>query len=317
MDPAYQPITDPAAAYPAISAARQAMQVADWPRFSQIIEQAASWDERKFIMDWVDDPSYLDFLRSVMATQPNPLAATLLAGQLMDEGWRIRGSGWGSDVSQEQWRRAREYLDQAEQQLSWACAVAPGFVPAWVARITSSMALNLGLGESKRRHARVEQLDPDNFGARRAMMLELCPKWHGDSAAMNSFAAKCAQDAPEGSITPMLLVQAQNENALEVVRTTNQNIDQVWSTHFSRPDVRTQLRWAAQKSVLSAAFVRGPRWVQAMSFFAVGLAFCEDWSPAKYCFAQLGPYADYGALTFVGGEERRFAELRQFALERG
>ena len=317
VDAAYQPITDLAQMYPSVAAGKQALAASDWPRFAQIVEQAPTWDERQLVISCADDDDHADFLRSVMATQPSPLAATMLADQTIAAGWRIRGNGTGDTVSQDQWRRTGEYLDQAEQNLIWACAVDPGFVPAWSLRITNSMALSLGQAESRRRYAHVTAIDPLNLAAQHAMMTELCAKWHGDSATMNSFALKCAEDAPDGSFNPVIIVHAHAENALALALDGTVGLGDAWKSHFARPDVRAQIRWAAQKSVLSPAFRHDPGWVSAVGSFATGLACCEDWAPARYCFEQLGPYASYAGLPFHSNAAARFASLRSTALERG
>ncbi|MCL2735083.1 MAG: hypothetical protein FWD75_00435 [Propionibacteriaceae bacterium] len=316
--PPFVPDFDPRSAYPTVAAVSAAAHAADWPRLLQACQSAPTWDDLLLGMDQVSGPDCEGFLQSIMADQPNPVAATFLGSAVIMDAWRIRGSGWGRTVGPEQARQFLDRLNQADQVLSWACAVDPGYLPAWAHRLTTSKGLSLGQAESRRRYDHIAQIDPHNYYAQTSMLSILCAKWGGDNQTMHQFAIACAEAAPVGSVNPTLVVLAHWEIVLEMTRNSEMSARDATVAHFNRHDVRAQIQWAAHKSVLSSAFTRRAHWVSAMSAFGLALALCGDWSASKYCFLQLGPYANSSSWNYLSpNPQAGFLANRAQALELG
>lgn len=312
MNTDFTPDFEHDSAYPDQAAAVAAVRARDWATVRSIYDRATDWSGRRRAMAGTGVDGAEDFLRDVVARQPDDLtAATMLAGRLIQVGWSIRGSGRASTVSREQAEAFHGYLRQSEQLLIDVCARDPGFLPAWMERLTTARALSLGQAEARRRYDHVVRLDPHHLDAQIRLLQQLCPKWGGDFATMHAFAAQCAADAPPGYPNAALVVDGHMERWLDLESGKD-------AEYIRSEPVASEIRAAAERSVLHPAFERRPGWIYALSMFALGFTMSGDWSRAKQCFVALGPYADeWGWQYMDGGASAAFVKWRAVAMEQG
>lgn len=298
--------------YPEVAAAEVALQTEDWPAFRAVFDRAQGWRLRAYLMELTDGMDGSErFLRKVIERDPEDLVATTMyAGRLVILGWNIRTAKRAKDVSREQFAAFHDHLRQAEQILIWVCARDPSFVPAWLERVTISRGLGLGQSESRRRYSRLAAHDPHNVQAQASLLQELCPKWHGDFPTMHAFAAQCAAEAPPGAHNAALIIDGHLEHWTELDKA---EADQ----YFSQESVQQEILAAAERSVLHPSFDRGVGWVYPMSTFAFAFTMMGDWTNAKRCFVELGPYADAFGWNYLGDHEKTFVKWRAAALEHG
>src|SRR5690606_17586892 len=147
--------------------------------------------------------------------------------------------------------------------------------------------------------------------AQSSLLQELCPKWHGDFPTMHAFAAECTAAAPPGAHNAALVVDGHIEHWAELS-------EGEYEKYFQNPAVRQEIMAAAERSVLHPNFDRGIGWVYPMSMFALAFSLLEEWTLAKRCFLELGPYAsEWGWQYFSSGAEAAFVRNRAKAVERG
>jgi hypothetical protein len=303
------PDFDAAAAHPEVAALRRALLERDWSAVRAIYDPMG-WDGRQLLVyDAADQAGVEDFLQQVIERAPDDVVAkTMYAVRLVVMGWDVRTAARAKDVSREQFEVFFDHLRRAEAVLIWVCAKDPGNAAAWCERITTARALQLGQSEARRRYDRIVEQVPHYLPAQTALLQQLCPKWSGDMAAMHAFALQCAQDAPAGAHNGALVVDGHLEHWLEVEG----------DTYWKDPSVRAEIRAAGERSVLHPDFRRTPGWVSALNMFAAGYSLIEEWSLAKRCFLELGPYANKWAwMYFKGGPQEAFARNRNWAMERG
>jgi hypothetical protein len=301
------------AAYPEVAAAEDAIRAGDWPAFRACYDAVPKWQGRQLIMGAANEVAGSEtFLKSVIERDPEDLVATTMyANRLINIGWEIRTDKRAKYVSAEQFAAFHKYLREAEQILIWVCARDPSFVPAWTNRLATSRGLELGQAETRRRYDHVARHDPHNMSAQNSLLQELCPKWHGSLEAMHAFASERAAAAPPGAHNAVLIVDAHVEHWASLPNTESE-------TYFDRPNVRQEIMAAAERSVLHPDFDRGMGWVYPMSMFALGFCLISEWTLAKRCFLELGPYADdWGWQYLKGGAEAAFIRCRAWAMERG
>src|SRR5690606_27222697 len=136
------------------------------------------------------------------------LLGVLRSHALVVQAWDVRSSRRASQVDVEQFRRFRELLVAAETRLIDITASEPTCVEAWALRVCTSRGLELGPAESRRRHDRVTNLDPQHNWAHAQLLQELCPKWHGDWESTFTFAREVGASSPLGSLGHLLIVDA-------------------------------------------------------------------------------------------------------------
>ncbi|MFC4150460.1 hypothetical protein ACFO0M_29760 [Micromonospora mangrovi] len=287
---------DPAAAFPEVHDMRAALTARDWPRVRQLLD-SRDWAGRSLLADVADDIEGVgDFLREVLAHRPgDTVAATMLAGHLVAEGWKIRTSLHAEHVSREQFDQLHEHLRQAEQILIDVCAREPGNVLAWQERLTTARGLQLGQAEARRRYDRLARYAPHHLRAQSGLLQQLCPKWSGSWDAVFAFARERMLAAPEGAQNAVLLAEAHFERYYAF------DTDGERAAYVRDPQVVQDIWTAAQRSVLHPHFRHEPGWVSTRSVFALWFGLLDQWAAAAAQFAALGHLGSEYPWNYFGG----------------
>lgn len=289
---------DPAAAFPEVNEMRAALAGWDWPRVRQLLD-SRDWAGRSLLVGAVDeDPAIGQFLRTVLAQYPgDTVAATLLAGHLIQAGWAIRTTQHSQHVSRKQFAQLHEHLRQAEQILIDVCAREPGNVIAWQERLTTAMGLELGRAEARRRYDRLARYAPHDRRSQSALLQQLCPKWGGSWDAVFAFARECMLAAPEGAQNALLLADAHFERYYAF------DTDGERAAYARDPRVVQDIWTAAQRSVLHPHFRHEPGWVATRSVFALWFGLMDQWQAAAAQFAALGHLGSEYPWSYLGGTQ--------------
>ena len=308
----FAPTFDNAAAYPEVAALRAAIGARDWAAVRALYDPLG-WDARQLLVfDAADQDGVERFLREVIERDPEDLVATTMyAVRTVVMGWNVRTTARAKDVSQRQFEIFFDHLRQAEEALMWVCARDPGNVVAWCERVVTARALQLGQSEARRRYDRLVEQVPHYLPAQTQLLQQLCPKWSGDFATMHAFARQCTQDAPGGAHNGMLVVDGHVEHWLDLEPGQD-------AEYLASEEVKADIRAAGERSVLHPDFQHTAGWVRTVSMLALGYSLIGDWSLAKRCFMELGPYADLRGWGYLGGgAAQAFVRYRSTALERG
>ncbi|GIJ49244.1 hypothetical protein Val02_61300 [Virgisporangium aliadipatigenens] len=221
-------------------------------------------------------------------TGDTTLARTLYGIRLVVMGWNIRTAARAEHVSREQFAAFREHCIRAEQMLIDATAVQPDNTTAWIERIVTARALQVGQSEARRRYDRVAQHAPHVLPAQQQLLQKLLPKWSGSFEAAEAFVRERVAAAPPGSPVPALLLDYHVERWLDLddnevapylarihddLRTAEaMTLDPAWRPGFDRYKVHHNLAF-----LFSLA---GLDFQAAKQFRAIGRNFTE--SPWNY-----------------------------------
>ncbi len=171
------------------------------------------------------------------------LLAVLFAHVACTKAWDERGGASAESTSKERFERFRQGLIVAEGVLIDVVARDPDLVDAWDLRIRTSMGLELGLSESRRRHRRLDALQPDHFPAHRDLLQVLSPRWFGDWDQQLGWARERAATSEDGSLGPALVALTHVEGWVEH-----------GPDHLRRADVIDEVIESSQRSVMHPSF---------------------------------------------------------------
>lgn len=306
------PTFDPTAAYPELGRMRAALTAGDWPTVRHVVG-GLDWNGISlFTLLCGELEGTEPFLRAVVARQPGePVAASLLAATLIRTGWRIRTGYRAQHVSREQFDQFHAYLRQAERILIDVTARHPDYVTAWYLRVTSARGLQLDQSEARRRYDQLAKHQPHHRPAQSSLLQKLCPKWGGSWEATHGFALQCVRSAPPGSLNGVLVIEGHLEHALD-----SDDVGQA-GDYLRAPQVRQEIKEAAQRSVWHPEFRHVPGWVAVRSTFALAFCLMGEWAAAAGQFAALGHLADESMFGHLGDKAEVFQRLRAEAYAKG
>jgi hypothetical protein len=302
------------ASYPEVGVVERAVQARDWPTIRAVYDQS-DWVLRNLLRWTVADTAGIEeLLREVLARDPDDLvAATILGNRLISIGWEIRTDKRAKDVSREQFAALHDYLRQSEQVLIDVCARDPGNAVAWTARQTTSMGLQLGQSESRRRYDHAVRAVPHYLPAQSSHLQQICPKWSGSSIeGVHAFARDCMLAAPPGSHNATLVLEAIREH-----EGTVWDDDAALDAYRASAEYRDSIVGAAERSVLHPDFQHTTGWVGTLSTFAESLSRIQQWKAAKHCFVAMGNLASTRGWDSWKEPEKKFREYRAKAMEQG
>ena len=111
-------------------------------------------------------PGIEKMLRKVLADDPDSrLAAALLGGRIVEQGWEIRGGGWAKDVKPSAWEAFFEHLVRAEAIFLDVLARDPADLEAGIFRLYSGRGNQAGIGEIMRRYEQLAAHHPHSLWA--------------------------------------------------------------------------------------------------------------------------------------------------------
>lgn len=163
-------------------------------QIKELYRNADSNERRRIIIALTETPGVDPWLR-------HQFMGTLL----INEGWRIRGSGYASTVSESQWKGFGEHIDRAAKHLICAWHLHPKFPESPTEMIT------VGKADSKHLPGKfwffeAAWAQPDYFLAYNHYLSDLLPRWGGSHEQMLDFGIRCVRTGRYDMNVPQYLL---------------------------------------------------------------------------------------------------------------
>ncbi|MFI9831424.1 hypothetical protein ACIHIX_27525 [Streptomyces sp. NPDC051913] len=215
-------------------------------------------------------------------------------------GWDARTSARAADVTREQWQTFYERLRIAEEHLLEAVELRPDWVTPWRQLLTSGRGMSLDDNVQEARLAAGLRRDPLDVDIHLEWVSHLQPRWGGEPGQALEFAQKAFAAAPDGHRLGCVVAMARIE---EWVESDNRDC-------LQHPRIRTELREAAERSILHHAYERRLGWQGDYNIFAMALALAGS-STASNVFRELeGVYTEW-PWVFMSDPQKAYTRLRK------
>ncbi|MFE7440267.1 hypothetical protein ACFU7X_07375 [Streptomyces chartreusis] len=215
-------------------------------------------------------------------------------------GWDARTSARAVDVSREQWQTFYERLRIAEEHLLEAAELRPDWVTPWRHLLTSGRGMSLDDGVQEARLAAGLRRDPLNLDLHLEWVSHLQPRWGGEPGQAMEFAQKAFAAAPDGHRLGCVIAMARIE---EWVESDDRDC-------LQQPRIRTELREAAERSILHHAYEPRLGWQGDYNIFAMALSLAGS-SKASNVFRELNGVITEWPWTFMAAPEKAYARFRK------
>lgn len=215
-------------------------------------------------------------------------------------GWEARTSARAVDVSREQWQTFYERLRIAEEHLLEAAELRPDWVTPWRHLLTSGRGMSLDDSVQEARLAAGLRRDPLNLDLHLEWVSHLQPRWGGEPGQAMEFAQKAFAAAPDGHRLGCVIAMARIE---EWVESDDRDC-------LQQPRIRTELREAAERSILHHAYERRLGWQGDYNIFAMALSLAGS-SKASNVFRELNGVITEWPWTFMAAPEKAYARFRK------
>ncbi|HWS32429.1 MAG TPA: DUF4034 domain-containing protein [Actinoplanes sp.] len=303
------PSIDPAQGDPRARALITALAARDRDTVQQIFADADGLDERTFLMAVADDaPQVQDWIPGWVADEPESTLPLLIRGcHAVAWAWEARGARLAKHTSGDRMAEFHRRLKIAENVLDEVTGRDPDEVLAWCWLTMSARGRQVPHDLAAARFQQVTTRAPHHVMAHEQRLQYLCQKWFGSHAEMFAFAHEATASAPAGSLLPSVLAVAHLEYWLSLPAGEDDK-------HMKTPRVRAELRAAAEKSVLSPAFVRAPGWASRANTFAMTLHMAGEYPHAARVFEVIGDHVTdwpWSYRTLIGSPARKFAAARR------
>lgn len=215
-------------------------------------------------------------------------------------GWEARTSARAVDVGRDQWQVFYERLRIAEEHLLEAAELRPDWVTPWRHLLTSGRGMSVDDSAQEARLAAGLRRDPLNLSLHLEWVSHLQPRWGGEPGQALEFARKAFAGAPDGHRLGCVVAMAHIEDWVE-----SDNRD-----CLQQPRIRTELREAAERSILHHAYERDLGWQGDYNIFAMALSLAGS-STASNVFRELeGAYTEW-PWTFMADPQKVYARFRK------
>ncbi|MFD8041934.1 hypothetical protein DMH26_03755 [Streptomyces sp. WAC 05379] len=215
-------------------------------------------------------------------------------------GWEARTSARAVDVSRDQWQTFYERLRIAEEHLLEAAELRPDWVTPWRHLLTSGRGMSLDDSVQEARLAAGLRRDPLNLDLHLEWVSHLQPRWGGEPGQATEFAQKAFATAPDGHRLGCVVAMARIE---EWVESEDRDC-------LQQPRIRTELREAAERSILHHAYERRLGWQGDYNIFAMALSLAGS-SKASNVFRELNGVITEWPWTFMAAPEKAYARFRK------
>ncbi|GGW93265.1 hypothetical protein [Streptomyces chartreusis] len=215
-------------------------------------------------------------------------------------GWEARTSARAVDVSRDQWQTFYERLRIAEEHLLEAAELRPDWVTPWRHLLTSGRGMSLDDSVQEARLAAGLRRDPLNLDLHLEWVSHLQPRWGGEPGQATEFAQKAFAAAPDGHRLGCVVAMARIE---EWVESEDRDC-------LQQPRIRTELREAAERSILHHAYERRLGWQGDYNIFAMALSLAGS-SKASNVFRELNGVITEWPWTFMAAPEKAYARFRK------
>ncbi|MER5554713.1 hypothetical protein ABT001_24090 [Streptomyces sp. NPDC002793] len=240
------------------------------------------------VQDWIG--------RAVEEDEEHRATALLISGaRHIRWGWEARTAARAVNVTQEQWRVFHERLHIAEDQLLEAAELRPEWVTPWRQLLTSGMGMSLDRSINETRLDAALRRDPLDLETHTAWISQSQPRWGGEPGQALAFARDAFARAPQGHGLGCVIAMAHIE---EWVESDDQSC-------LETPEIREELRDAADHSVLHPAYVRRLGWQSDFNTFAMALSLAGERHTVRRVFQVLdGAYTTWPWTYFAEPEEQ-------------
>ncbi|MFE9740008.1 hypothetical protein [Streptomyces sp. NPDC006477] len=274
-------------------AVKAALAPFDLGRDHQVLGELADMDG---VQDWIG--------RAVEEDKEHRATALLISGaRHITWGWEARTAARAVDVTQDQWRVFHERLEIAEDQLFEAAELRPEWVTPWRRLLTSGRGMSLGSAVNETRLDAALRRDPLDLETHLEWLSQLQPRWGGEPGEATAFARDAFARAPQGHRLGCVIAMAHIENWVESDR----------SDCLDDPAIRTELRKAADHSILHPDHQRAPGWQHDFNTFAMALSLADERHTVRRVFQALdGAYTSW-PWTYFAEPEKQFAKAQRRA----
>ncbi|MEU6405736.1 hypothetical protein [Streptomyces sp. NPDC046985] len=218
-------------------------------------------------------------------------------------GWEARTGDRAVNVSREQWQVFYERLRVAEEHLLEAAELRPEWVTPWRRLLTSGRGMSLGPDVNKVRRDAALRRDPLDLETHMEWVSYLQPRWSGEPGQALAFARKAFHSAPEGHRLGCVLAMAHIEDWVE-----SDDKGCLDAGH-----IQTELREAAEHSILNPAYQRFPGWQQDFNVFAMALSLAGEDVVAPRVFHELDGAYTPRPWDYMAQPEQRYTHYRRRA----
>ncbi|WP_431992513.1 hypothetical protein [Streptomyces albogriseolus] len=269
---------------------KEALAPFDLGRDHQVLGQLTDIDG---LQDWIG--------RAVEEDKEHRALALLISGaRHIAWGWEARTAARAVHVTQEQWRVFRERLQIAERQLLEAAELRPDWITPWRQLLTSARGMSLGSAIAETRRDAGLRRDPHDAEIHLEWLSQLQPRWGGEPGEALEFARAAFAAAPDGHRLGCVVAMAYIEEWVE-------SDD---GACLQQPRIRTELRQAAERSVLHHAYERRLGWQGDYNIFAMALSLAGS-STASNVFRELeGAYTEW-PWTYMSEPQKAYARFRK------
>ncbi|MET9776454.1 hypothetical protein ABZ023_19695 [Streptomyces sp. NPDC006367] len=271
-------------------AVKAALAPFDLGRDHAVLGELAALDG---VQDWIG--------RAVEEDKEYRATALLISGaRHIAWGWEARTAARAVDVTQEQWRVFHERLETAEEQLFQVAELRPDWITPWRRLLTSARGMSLGSSVAEIRRDAALRRDPLDLESHIEWLSQLQPRWGGEPGQALEFARRAFAAAPDGHRLGCVVAMAYVE----------QWVESDDSDCLQQPGIRTELREAAERSILHPAYERRLGWQGDYNMFAMALSLAGS-STASNVFRELdGAFTEW-PWTFMADPQKAYARFRK------
>ncbi|MEW1889103.1 hypothetical protein [Streptomyces sp. NPDC085659] len=274
-------------------AVKAALTPFDLGRDHQILNELEELDG---VQDWIG--------RAADEDKEHRATALLIAGaRHIQWGWEARTAARASQVTEGQWRVFHERLRIGEEQLLEAAELRPEWVTPWRRLLTSGRGMSLGADITEARLDAALRRAPLDLETHIEWISQLQPRWGGEPGQALRFARDAYADAPEGDRISCVIPMAHIEDWVESDETGCLKTD----------EIRTELRRAAERSILHPAYERRPGWQGDFNIFAMALSLAGERQTVKRVFHALDGAFTSWPWAYFGEPEKQFARRQRRA----
>jgi len=201
-----------------ILAVQESTARGDWEDAAALLAGTwGNWDRRDTVNAALGEAAAQDdeWLRAWRKARPgDPGAALVNAESLVHVAWEVRSGLQAKHVTEEQFTAFFRILEQAEEAVHEAAALAPEDPTPWVTALAIAMGRQYENDQYREVWAELVARDPQHRGAHSRALQYWCPKWFGSDELMWEFAQTAAAKSPK--LAPLLLVAAHESEFRDV-----------------------------------------------------------------------------------------------------
>lgn len=300
---------------PSVAQAAQAAAAGQVEPLLGVMKQAraGAWEFRYKLMEaGAALPSYTWQTR-VTADPQSTEPLLMLASRLVSEGWKARGHGAGSTVSEKASNVFEAKIAQAEEILVRVASMDPEDPTPHARLVSYASYTSEDEAVARRRLSEALRRAPDHFGAILNMTHYIAPHWHGSKEKALAFGREMVAGASEGSLRAGTIITSyvtiwHYMHWFE----KGANKDKIRAM-LADPAVQAEIRNAYQRSVASPKHQLSA-WSYHLLNQAAGIFYCiQDRAATAEALARIGDRKMDNPWEYLGTPAKVFAQARKWA----